>query len=100
MHCPGCRASTLSVKDRLLIALRAEVRCPACGVAIRFGLGPRILHSIFGDAFLIAGAIGAFMWRAPFVMMLACASWLSLSLLLPIEPDSNDHDEGAKEKDP
>jgi len=87
MRCPGCGEDSLSGKDRLRVALRAQTRCPACGIAIHFGFWPRLVHSLFGDAALLTGAAGAFFWEAPFLLPLAASSWVSLALLLPIEPD-------------
>jgi len=68
------------------VGVRARARCPACGIAIRFGFWPRLIHSIFGDLVLIAGFLGALFWQAPFILVAASTSWISLALFLPIEP--------------
>jgi Zn ribbon nucleic-acid-binding protein len=88
--CPGCNQNSLKKRHRLLVAVRAQARCPACGIAIRFGFWPRVVHSLFGDALLLAGFIGALLWQAPFVLLLASTSWLSLALLLPVDSDRKD----------
>jgi len=85
LQCPGCHQNSLSVRDRLSVALRMQVECPACGVAVRFGLWPRVVHSLLGDAVLVGGIVGAFVWQAPSLVPLAATSWVSLSLLLPLE---------------
>ncbi len=85
MRCPGCHGNTLGARYRLLAALRVQARCPGCGVAIRFGSWPRLVHSIFGDALLLGGMVGAFLWQAPVLFPLAAGSWLSLALLLPVQ---------------
>lgn len=90
MRCPGCDQQSLSFRHRLRVAIRAKSRCPACGVAIRFGLLPRIVHSIFGDALLVAGVVGALYFQAPVLLTAASGSWLSLALLLPIQPDPDE----------
>ena len=66
------------------MALRAHAESPACGAAIRFGFWPRLVHTIFGDALLLAGLASAFLWQAPFLAPLAASSWLSLALFLPL----------------
>ena len=85
MRCPSCDENALSVRQRLLVAARAQSQCPACGVAIRFGFWPRLVHVLLGDAILVVGAIGAYVWDAPFLVPLALGSWLSLAVLLPVE---------------
>lgn len=90
LRCPGCHRSSLSVRHRLLVAIRAKARCPACGVAIRFGLLPRIVHTVFGDAVLLAGVVGALVWQAPVLRSAASGTWLTLALLLPIQPDPSE----------
>jgi len=72
----------------LAVALRMQAECPACGVAVRFGLWPRIVHTLLGDAVLVAGTVGAFVWQAPSLVPLAGTSWLSLSLLLPLDANA------------
>lgn len=84
-RCPGCRENALRVRDRVRVAARANARCPACGIAIRFGTWPRIVHTLFGDAMLLGGLLGGFILQAPFFLFLASGSWLSLALLLPVE---------------
>ena len=86
MRCPGCTQNVVTLGSRLRVAMRVQTRCPACGVAIRFGFWPRLVHSLFGDAMLLGGIAGALFWQAPFLMPLAAGSWLTLALLLPVEP--------------
>ncbi len=90
LRCPGCHQNALRSRHRLLTAVRAQSRCPACGIAIRFGFWPRLIHSLFGDAVLLGGVVGAFLWQAPFLLPLAASSWLSLALFLPVQPDLRD----------
>lgn len=85
MDCPGCRSNRLSIHRRLLVAARASARCPACGVTIRFGRLPRIIHTVFGDALLVSGAIGSFAWGAPILLLLSGGIWTVLALTLPVE---------------
>ena len=85
MQCPGCGQPAVRVRDRLLAAARAEARCPACGVVIRFGFWPRLAHVVFGDLLLLAGVGAAFYWQAPFFVVLSAGSWISLAVLLPLD---------------
>ena len=62
------------------------------GVTIRFGRLPRIIHSIFGDALLVAGAIGAVAWGAPTLLLLSGGIWSVLALVLPIEAAEHESD--------
>lgn len=95
MHCPGCDEDSLRVRQRVLVAARAQVRCPACGVAIRFGFWPRAIQSLFGEVFLLAGFLSALLYQSPFLLPLAAGSWLSLALLLPVQPARHDRDPGS-----
>lgn len=90
MQCPACCQNSLGVRQRLRIAARAQSRCPACGIAIRFGFWPRLFQTLFGEAFLLLAVAGTFFWQAPIVVVLATSSWLSLALLLPVQPDPRD----------
>jgi len=90
MKCPGCHEHRLALHQRLLVAARASTRCPGCGVTIRFGRLPRIIHTIFGDALLVTGAIGSFAWGAPILLLLSGGIWTVLALTLPVEPGTHD----------
>ena len=85
MDCPGCGRPELELRQRLFVAARRQVTCPACGAAIRFGFWPRVVHTVFGDALLLGGIAGALFFQAPFLVPLSSGSWLILALLLPIE---------------
>jgi len=86
VRCPGCDEDALRLRDRLRVAARAQVYCPACGVAIRLGFWPRIVHLVFGDAVVIAGFVGAFVLQSPLVLGLASSSWIVAAMVVPIRP--------------
>lgn len=86
MRCPACEKQTLKVRDRLRVAARAQVRCPACGVAIRLGFWPRLVHLLLGDAVLVGGFVGALALQSPLVLGLASTSWVVVALIVPIQP--------------
>lgn len=90
MNCPGCHEHRLALHQRLLVAVRASTGCPGCGVTIRFGRLPRIIHSVFGDALLITGAIGSFAWGTPILLLLSGGIWTGLALTLPVEAGNHD----------
>jgi len=80
----------LSARHRLLVAVRAQARCPACGVSIRFGFWPRLVHTLFGDAVVLSGFVAGLWLKSPLLLPLAASSWFSLALFLPIQPDHED----------
>ena len=83
MQCPGCGGPTIAATAKLKIALRAQVRCPACGVQVRLSLWPRIAHAVLGDLALLAGFVLAWRLEMPGPLVLAIAWWLVLSLAMP-----------------
>lgn len=90
MECPGCQRDRLAIAHRLRVAARMSASCPACGITIRFGRLPRIIHSIFGDALLVTGAVGSFVWNAPMLLILSGGVWSVLALTLPLEAVERD----------
>jgi len=90
VRCPACDASALGARHKLLAALRAQVRCPACGAGLRFGWGA---HGAIAVVELVAGGTGAWLairYQQPALLLVAFASGLLVSLPLAIDVDGRD----------
>lgn len=83
MQCPGCHANVITPAARLRIALRAQVRCPACGVQVRLSFWPRILHTVVADLSVVAGFVTSIQLAVPGPLVLSIAWWVALSLVVP-----------------
>lgn len=70
--------------------MRANVTCPACGVAIQFGFWPRAAHFVVGLAVLVAGLVTALKLGQPTPLVLAASAWFGFALLLPVAAESHD----------
>ena len=87
MHCPGCQEPSISAGAKLRVALRMQVRCPACGFQVKLGLWPRLIHTLIGDLSLLAGLALSFQSASPAPFALSIGWWAALGLALPISAE-------------
>ena len=95
MECPGCHGDEISARAKLRVALRSQVRCPACGVQVRLSLWPRVVHSVVGDLSVALGFAASLWTQAPAALVLSIAWWLALSLAMPMQAGGNQDEESS-----
>jgi hypothetical protein len=77
--------AAIPLSSRLRLAARRNVACPACGISLRFGSWPRVVHVIFGDLAIAGGFVASVLLGMPVLFFLALGSWGLLAAALPIE---------------
>jgi hypothetical protein len=98
VKCPGCHQDAISPGAKLRVALRSQVRCPACGVQVQFGLWPRIVHTLVGDLSLLLGFVVSYQLSVPAPFVLSIAWWIALGLALPLSEREASEEESKKDE--
>ena len=84
MRCPGCHEQTISIGAKVRVALRANVECPACGIAVRLGQRSRLVQTLAGEAVLLLGFASALYFGMPALLVASAACWLGFAIALPL----------------